>query len=208
MSIRHMPDTEARQHMSKVARMIPVKNDLAPRGTLFLVALALVGVTLSHCSSSSAGVSCSSISDDAAVTQSASVCYPDNDGINGGSFTIDLVVDDTGFTASDVDAGAKNIITTQNDAQVTLTLTNKGTTPHGFEVQCTSVCPSYSNLPAGCSPLACFPANSTIAPIAPGASTTITFDTPTPDGLQYPFKSSEPSDSTVPGLNDGQWVLM
>jgi hypothetical protein len=136
------------------------------------------------------------------------VCYPDNDGINGGSYTIELTVDDDGFTASSPDGGTKDVISTQNDAQVTLTLTNAGTMPHGFEVECTNVCPSYSNLPAGCSPLACFPSNSTIAPIAPGTSTTISFDTPTPDGLIYPFKSSAPGDSSVPGLTAGQWSLM
>jgi hypothetical protein len=127
-------------------------------------------------------------------------CFPDNDGINGGSYTIDLTVDDTGFSAA--------ILATQNDARVTLTLTNMGTTPHGFEVECTSVTPAYPTVPPGCPTTVCFPANSTIAPLAPGASMTTTFDTPTPDGLIYPFKSSEPSDSTVPGLNNGQWSLM
>jgi hypothetical protein len=63
-------------------------------------------------------------------------------------------------------------------------------------------------LPAGCSPEACFPAGATIAPIAAGTSTTVTFDTPTPDGLIYPFSSSAPGDSAVPGLNQGQWSLM
>jgi hypothetical protein len=163
---------------------------------------------LLHCSSSSNGAACTSVSPDAAATTSPSVCYPDNDGINGGSYVIELVVNDTGFLASDADAGTKNIIGTQNDAMVTLTLTNMGTTPHGFAVGCTSVCPGYPNLPAGCSPMACFPANSTIAPLAPGASMTITFDTPTPDGFIYPFSSNEPADSAVPGLNDGQWSLM
>jgi hypothetical protein len=175
-------------------------------------AFALLGGALVlHCSNSSndnAGVNCSAINPDASFTQDAGVCYPDNDGINGGSYLIALDVNDTGFFATADDAGTKNIIATQNDAQVTLTLTNTGTKPHGFELSCTSVCPAYSSLPAGCSPSACFPSNSTIAPIAPGASVTITFDTPTPDGLIYPFKSSDPDDSSVPGLNDGQWSLM
>ena len=142
------------------------------------------------------------------MTQPPSVCYPDNDGINGGSYTIDLIVDDTGFTADTPDGGTKDIISTQNDAQVTLTLTNTGTMPHGFEVLPTSVCAGYPNLPAGCSPFASFPAGSTIAPIDPGKSATVSFDTPTPDGFIYPFKSSAPGDSSVPGLNDGQWSLM
>jgi hypothetical protein len=139
-------------------------------------------------------------------------CFPDSDGVNGGFYPIELVVDDTGFYPSGGDdAGMKNVIATENDATVTLTLKNMGTKPHGFEVECTSVTPSYPNLPAGCSTMACFPQNSTIAAIAPGTSTTITFFTPTADGLLYPFKSSAPDDSTVPGLNGSQgsaWSLM
>jgi len=180
------------------------------------MALALAGAPLLHCNSSnsSSDVNCSSVSSNGDFTQDAGVCYPDNDGINGGSYVIDLTVDDTGFLASveDGDAGdggiTKNIIATQNDAQVTLTLTNTGTKPHGFQVDCTSVCPAYSALPTGCSPNACFPSNSTISTLAPGASITITFDTPTPDGLLYPFKSPVPADSSVAGLNAGQWSLM
>jgi hypothetical protein len=163
----------------------------------------LVGLVLVHCSSSSSS---------GASSGDGGACFPDNDGINGGQYTIDLVVDDTGFYPSGGDdAGMKNVIATQNDAQVTLTLKNTGTKPHGFEVECTSATPAYPDLPAGCSSKVCFPSSSTIAPIDPGTSKTITFDTPTPDGLLYPFKSSEASDSTVPGLNgsDGSaWSLM
>jgi hypothetical protein len=151
------------------------------------VMLVVAGVALFQCSSSSSP----STGDD---------CFPDNDGVNTGAYTFQLTVDDTGFS--------KTILATQNDAQVTLTVQNTGTTPHGFEVDCTSVTPAYPNIPAGCPTTACFPSNSTIPPLAPGASATITFDTPTPDGLIYPFKSSEPSDANVPGLNNGQWTLM
>jgi hypothetical protein len=181
------------------------------------IGVLLVSAGLAHCGSSSGGngdVSCASVNPDAAATTSPTVCYPDNDGITGGSYTIALAVNDTGFTSTgsdDNDGGVtKNIIATQNDAMVTLTLTNTGTTPHGFQVLCTPVCPSYPSLPVGCSPLACFPSNSTIAPIMPGTTMTITFDTPTPDGLLYPFASSAPADSTVPGLNGSisQWSLM
>jgi hypothetical protein len=87
-------------------------------------------------------------------------------------------------------------------------MTNAGTKPHGFEVGCANVSAAYPNAPAECPTTACFPKSSTIAPIAPGTSRTITFDTPTPDCLIYPFKSSEAADSDVPGLNDGQWNLM
>jgi hypothetical protein len=138
------------------------------------------------------------------------MCYPDNNGMNGGNYTIDLVVNDTGFQASgdDGDGGAKNLIQTENDAPVTLTLTNMGTTPHGFAVGCISVCSSYSTLPAGCSPEACFPTTSAIPPLAPGATMSVTFVTPTPDGLIFPFSSNEPNDTGVQGLNMGQWSLM
>ncbi len=180
-------------------------------------AAVILALGVVHCSSSSSSptdggtgaVSCASLSPDAAATTDDDTCYPDNDGINNDSYTIDIAVNDTGFTsAGGDDAGAKNIIATQNESQVTLTLTNNGTKPHGFQVGCVNVCSSYPTLPPGCSPEACFPANATIAPIPAGAKATITFDTPTPDGLIYPFSSSEPSDSTVPGLNQGQWSLM
>lgn len=177
------------------------------RGVFLFSSAALL-----HCNSSSSGsngdVSCSSIGPDADFVEDAGACYPDTDGINGGSYTIDLAVDDSGFLATAADAGTKEVIATQNDAQVTLTLTNTGSKPHGFEVGCANVCSVYPTLPAGCSPLACFPPGATIAPIAPGASATVTFVTPTPDGLIYPFKSTAPGDSAVPGLNDGQWSLM
>ena len=131
-------------------------------------------------------------------------CFPDTDGINGGSYVFDLTVDDTGFS--------KTILSTENDATVTLTLKNTGTKPHGFVVACTNVTPAYPTVPAGCPDLACFPSNAFIAPLNPGESKTITFDTPTPDGLDYPFSSSDPSDCAVPELNGAnnalQWVLM
>jgi hypothetical protein len=130
-------------------------------------------------------------------------CFPDHDGINGGNFTFDLTVDDTGFS--------KAILATQNDATVTLTLSNTGKKPHGFEVECTSVTPAYPTVPTGCPTLACFPSNAFVAPLMPGETKTITFETPTPDGLLFPFRSSEPSDCAVPGLNGEnnalQWSL-
>jgi hypothetical protein len=155
--------------------------------------LVLLGVGLLACTSADFGTSGSGGADTIAN------CFPDADGINGGFFLFDLTVDDTSFS--------KRILSTQNDAQVTLTLTNAGTKPHGFEVGCTNVASNFPSVPPGCPKSACFPANSTIAPLAPDASATITFDTPTPDGLIYPFKSSEPEDSAVPGLDDGQWSL-
>lgn len=161
-------------------------------------ALVLVGVALLHCGSSSTGTGsmASTVDDDA----SNSSCFPDGDGINAGAYTFDLTVDDTGFS--------KNILTTQNSAQVTLTLENTGTKPHGFKVGCTSVTPAYPTVPSGCPTTACFDSNASIPPLAPGARATITFATPVPDNLIYPFTSNEPADSAVPGLNRGQWSLM
>lgn len=158
---------------------------LALRATCVPLAVAVLGCSIDATSGDGAG---------------GGSCSPDSDGINGGAYTFDLTVDDTGFS--------KSLLATQNDARATVNLRNTGTKPHGFVVGCTSVTTIYPNEPAGCPTSACFPANAVIAPLAPGASATITFDTPTPDNLNYPFKSSEPDDSTVPGLNDGQWTLM
>jgi hypothetical protein len=129
----------------------------------------------------------------------AGACFPNREGVFGGNFTVDLTVNDTGFSTA--------VLGSTSDAQVTLTLTNYGTKPHGFEVDCASVAFAYSPAIPGCPTTSCFPASSTIRPLAPGASQTITFEAPSPDGLDYPFKSSEPADSTVPGLNDGEWNL-
>ena len=153
--------------------------------------LALAGLALVNCGSSD--------KDDDDDPTNGGMCFPDSDGLTGGSYTLALTVTDTGFSKA---------INTQNNAMVTLTLTNAGTTPHGFTVDCVSVLSAYPKLPAMCPTTSCFPDDSTIPPIAPGASQTITFSTPTADNLIYPFGSSEPSDSAVVGLNDGQWSLM
>jgi hypothetical protein len=202
------------------------RSPLAPGALLLLVVAAL-----SHCSSSSSPSSSSpaasgedaasgdaasgdaasgdAASGDAASGDAASGddaaggdCFPDNDGVTGNPtpYIFDVMVNDTGFS--------KMLLTTQNSSPVMLTLTNTGTKPHGFKVECTSVTPAYPTVPAGCPTTACFPAGSTIAPLAPGASTTVTFMTPIPDSLIYPFNSNEPDDSNVPALNDGQWSLM
>ena len=152
--------------------------------------LAFTGAALLHCSSPSRSNS----------SADGGGCFQDADGLTGGPYTINLTVDDNGFS--------KTVLNTQNDATVTFTLTNSGTKPHGFVVDCASVTTVYPNLPAQCPSMICFPSNSTIAPIAPGASTTIMFFTPTPDNIIYPFKSSEPSDAAVPGLNGGQWSVI
>jgi hypothetical protein len=191
-----------------------------------LALLALASLALASCSKDD-----DDDDDDDDDPTKSGMCFPDSDGLTGGSYTINLTVTDTGLFT---DTGAsKTVIATQNDSMITFTLTNSGTKPHGFEVECVSVLPSYPNLPAMCPPLSCFPGvtapgsaadagtadagpadgsapvqSSRIDPIAPGTKKTITFFTPTPDGLIYPFKSSAPDDSAVPGLNNGQWSLM
>jgi hypothetical protein len=176
--------------------------------------ILLLAASLLHCSSASspavttdAGVDAQTMCLQAATAVDASAaeldkCFPDHDGLNGGSNTFVVTVDDTGFS--------KTIFATQNDATATVTLTNTGTKPHGFAVECTSVTPAYPTVPAGCPSVACFPSNATLAPLMPGESKTITFATPTPDGLEYPVRSSEPGDCDVPGLNGSmtQWDLM
>jgi hypothetical protein len=185
-----------------------------------VVLLAFAGLALFNSS-------CSKDSDDDPDDDptKSGMCFPDSDGLTGGAYTIAVEVTDTGFV--------KNLITSQNDSMVTLTLKNSGTKPHGFAVGCVSVLPSYPSLPSKCPPVSCFPGASApgstvdggasdgetsdggatvqaaaIAPIAPGTSQTIKFFTPTPDGLIYPFTSNNPDDSTVPALNNGQWSLM
>ncbi len=162
--------------------------------------LTIVVAALFACSSSSTPGTAARSGADGGGDDS---CFPDNDGMTGniaGIYTFDVTVDDTGFS--------KMLLTTQNSAAVTLKLTNTGTKPHGFKVECTSVTPAYPTVPAGCSTTTCFDASGAIAPLAPGASTTIMFETPVPDNLIYPFDSNEPDDKGIPGLNNGQWSLM
>jgi hypothetical protein len=124
----------------------------------------------------------------------SSACLDDSNGKVGGYFPFDLTVDDSGFSKP---------LQSENLAQVTLTLINAGTRPHGFQVGCIT-----ASAPAGCPTMSCFPAGSTIPPVAPGGtSAPVTFDTPSVEGI-YPIKSSEPDDRSVPGLNDGQFILM
>jgi hypothetical protein len=116
-------------------------------------------------------------------------CNADQDGVNGGNFVFDLTVDD--------DAFAPRILTAQNLANVELTLTNKGTMPHGFAAGCVAT-PNDN----GCPTEACFSDAASIAPIQPDASATIHFVTPNPDGLSYPFHSTAPGDTQT-----GQFIV-
>jgi hypothetical protein len=103
----------------------------------------------------------------------------DSDGISGGDASFALTVTDDAFSPS--------ILKTENLANVTLTLTNAGTKPHDFVVECMGS--------------TCFPDASTIPPVSPDASRTVQFVAPYTEGL-YTFRSNLPGDTQV-----GQFIL-
>jgi hypothetical protein len=107
----------------------------------------------------------------------------DTDGINGGCFAFTITVDDNGFSPI--------ILKAQNHAEVIVTVKNVGTKPHDFSVGCIAT----TNL-QGCPPQTCFPAASSIPPLAPGASANASFVTPKPEGI-YLFRSDVEGDSNV-----------
>lgn len=159
------------------------------RSSLFLL---LVPVACSNVSGSVPGSDAGACStnpagddaggDDGGDDDSGSSCKPgDTDGVIGGCYAFDLAVDDTGFTPI--------ILKAQNLGQVTLQLTNNGTRPHDFVVDCL---PTPND--QGCPPQSCFPAAASLAPLAPGASVTTTFVTPNPEGI-YTFHSDVAGDS-------------
>ncbi len=100
----------------------------------------------------------------------------DQDGIMGGGVTFLLTVSDSSFTPT--------ILAAQNLATVTLTLTNKGRTPHGFRLDCMGA--------------VCFPDTAKIEPIAPDATATVVFQTPRAEGI-YAMTSNGSGDGVPPG---------
>ena len=106
----------------------------------------------------------------------------DTDGLNGGCYTFDLTVTDTGFSPV--------ILKAQNLGLVTLHLTNAGTKPHDFVMGCIPV-----SFP-GCPAQSCFSSAANIPSVAPGGSATATFATPNPEGI-YLFRSDVNGDSQV-----------
>lgn len=118
-------------------------------------------------------------------------CTPDDaDGIISEPATVKLTVSDTEFTPK--------ILTVQNSSDITLILTNDGTTPHSFVVDCLAT-PNND----GCPLKSCFPDEATIAPLAPQESATIEFETPLVEGI-YAFRSDVPEDSE---LTPGQFII-
>jgi hypothetical protein len=85
----------------------------------------------------------------------------DQDGIVGGDAAFVVTVSDGSFSPA--------ILTAQNLANITLTLTNGGTRDHGLKIECMGA--------------ACFPDSAEVRPIAPGTSSTVKFQTPRTEGI-------------------------
>lgn len=126
-------------------------------------------------------------------------CIPDDqDGVVGGNNTVKLYITDTSFNVGTADSGQRNIAV-QNSANVTLTITNAGSKPHGFSIACRP-----TDLPAMCNmPTSCFPTGANVAAIDPGDSVSVEFKTPVVEG-EYRFTSDEPGDDALVG----EFVLM
>jgi hypothetical protein len=132
---------------------------------------------------------------DGADADGDSPCTPDDqDGVIGGKYTVLVSVSDTEFSVGGVGSGStQRNITIQNSSEATLTLTNTGTKPHSFVVECIP-----SGLPPGCEQTSCFPAEANIAPIDPGTSKTTTFEVPVVEGA-YPVSSDVAGDDALVG---------
>ena len=94
----------------------------------------------------------------------------DADGIIGGKYTFALRVNDDAFEPI--------LFAAQNTAEVTLTLTNEGTTEGGFGIDCL---PTPND--DGCATQSCFADSHVIEPLAPGASKTAVFKIPEVEGI-------------------------
>jgi hypothetical protein len=115
-------------------------------------------------------------------------CAGYQDGISGGTYRLSLTVTDDGF--------GPIILKAQDNATVILTVTNAGTRPHDFVVDCMPT-PNGD----GCPTTSCFPDEAAVGPLDPGASATTTFATPHPEGI-YVFRSDLPGDTMT-----GQFVV-
>ncbi len=165
-------------------------RSLCPRRWKFLAAEASYAVLLAACTSAPAG----------------DPCQMDQNGVQGGRQVIQLTVSDTAFTVGAADGGpGEPNITVENSATLTLTMSNIGTRPHNFAVQCLAT-PNAS----GCSMQSCFPPDAGIPALPPGASATTVFVAPRHEGT-YLFVSDLPGDtqSTDGGVTGlvGQFVL-
>jgi FtsP/CotA-like multicopper oxidase with cupredoxin domain len=96
----------------------------------------------------------------------------DQDGVIGGESAFVVRVYDTEFDPP--------TLTAQNRADVRLTLENESSGDAGFHVDCL---PTRND--EGCPQESCFPGGATIAPIAPGESTTVEFRLPAVEGTYF-----------------------
>jgi hypothetical protein len=112
----------------------------------------------------------------------------DQDGIIGGQAVFVLRVANDGFDPV--------ILQAQNRSDVTLTLENQGTGEAGFSVDCLPT-PNQD----GCATESCFPAASTIAPIAPGETGTASFRVPDVEG-EYKYRAAIGDDVRI-----GQFIV-
>lgn len=90
------------------------------------------------------------------------------------------------------------ILAAQNTSEITLTLENLGTAPHGFVIDCLRT-PNSD----GCPMQSCFPSEAKIEPVAPGEKVTVSFESPLVEGI-YPFRSFVPGDAE---LEPGQFIV-
>ena len=113
-------------------------------------------------------------------------CTPDDaDGVVSEPANPELIVTDSEFMPK--------IVTTQNSSAIKLKLTNEGTSPHGFVVDCLPT-PNTD----GCPTKSCFPSGAKIDPLEPGADATIMFDSPLVEGI-YTFRSDVAGDDDLKG---------
>jgi hypothetical protein len=132
------------------------------------------------------GPGCSHSSDD-----DDQACTPDDaDGIISEPARLVVTVTDREFSPK--------ILAAQNSSDITLTLENQGTSPHGFVIDCLPT-PNTD----GCPTESCFPSESQVEPLAPGESATITFETPLVEGI-YDFRSDVSEDAQ---LTPGQFIV-
>jgi hypothetical protein len=140
-------------------------------------------------------IHCGSLDPNGQSGDAGACAPPDQDGIAGGTTVFQLYVNDDAFYRGG-DAGTWPILTAENKSTVKLTVTNTGTRPHDFSIDCY---PTPNTM--GCPTKSCFPTDASIPAIAPGASATATFKVPLLDGVIYTFRSNLPGDAQTGQFN-------
>jgi hypothetical protein len=160
-----------------------------PKRLLVALSLGVLGSAIA-CGSDTTGTGTSGVSGSSGDGDDNACTPGDQDGIVGGNNLVELTVSDTGFGVGAPDSGStESNITVQNLAMVTLVMTNIGTKPHDFVIQCMPT-PNTK----GCPTQSCFPAAANIPAVQPGKSATAMFQTPATEGA-YTFTSDEPGDT-------------